>query len=153
VEDKIMNTKYSSQKHQSASETEEMYDECYSCFMCIVSFNSQFALDAHLQTHIDDDTFHHSNINRITEPLPQSSIKPPKYFRTYNEHMLNLTGEKLHYGEVCDRKYHNIANFRTHLKSDNNVRTLTCSLNGKTMVCEKNYYIHTIYKLLYGCTY
>ncbi|XP_060856029.1 zinc finger protein 561-like [Metopolophium dirhodum] len=98
---------------QSKSEMEQEYDEWYSCIMCDVSFNSQFALDAHLQTHVDDDTFHHSNIYRITKPLPKSSIKPPKNFRCicqgickiklpYNEQVLNHIGEKLHHFRVCD---------------------------------------------------
>ncbi|CAH1725000.1 unnamed protein product [Aphis gossypii] len=154
MEDKIMEQIYPIQNQQSESETEETYDECYSCFMCNVSYNTQYDLDAHLRTHIDDETFHHSNIDSISEPLPQSSIKPSKYFRcneclkicksqlSYNEHMLTHTGEKPHHCRVCDRKFRHIANFRTHLKSHNNVRTLICSLCQKTIVGEKNYYIH-----------
>lgn len=136
------------------SETDEIYDECYSCFMCNVSYNTQFDLDAHLHTHIDDETFHHSNINSISEPLPRSSIKPSKNFichecmkicksqLSFNEHMLTHTGEKPHHCKICDRKFRHIANFRTHLKSHNNVRTLTCSICRKTIFGEKNYYIH-----------
>lgn len=145
---------YPSENIQSESETEEVYDECYSCFMCNISYDTQIDLDSHLRTHIDDDTFHHSNINSISEPLPESSIKPSKFFRcyecmkicksqlSYNEHMLTHTGEKPHHCRVCDRKFRHIANFRTHLKSHNNVRTLVCSLCRKTIVGEKNYYIH-----------
>jgi len=116
IGDKIMDQIYPIQNHQSESETEDTYDECYSCFMCNVSFNTQFDLDAHLHTHIDDETFHHSNINSISEPLPQSSIKPSKYFRcseclkicksqlSYNEHMLTHTGEKPHHCRVEEEK-------------------------------------------------
>lgn len=122
--------------------------------MCNVSYNTLVDLNAHLSTHDDDETFHHSNINSISEPLPQSSIRPSKYFRcheclkicksqlSFNEHMLTHTGGKPHHCRVCDRKFRHIANFRTHLKSHNNVRTLVCSLCRKTIVGEKNYYIH-----------
>lgn len=142
------------EKPQSESESEEIYDECYSCFMCNVSYNTQVDLDAHLHTHIDDDTFHHSNINSISEPLPCSSIKPSKYFRcnkcmkicksqlSYHEHMLTHTGEKPHHCRVCDRKFRHIANFRTHLKCHTDIKTLNCSLCRKTIVGEKNYYMH-----------
>lgn len=138
----------------SENESDELYDECYSCFMCNVSYNTQVDLDSHLSTHIDDDTFHHSNINSISEPLPRSSIRPSKYFRcneclkvcksqlSFHEHMLTHTGEKPHHCRVCDRKFRHIANFRTHLKSHTNIRTLICSLCRKTIVGEKNYYIH-----------
>ncbi|XP_050055716.1 oocyte zinc finger protein XlCOF8.4-like isoform X3 [Aphis gossypii] len=116
MEDKIMEQIYPIQNQQSESETEETYDECYSCFMCNVSYNTQYDLDAHLRTHIDDETFHHSNIDSISEPLPQSSIKPSKYFRcneclkicksqlSYNEHMLTHTGEKPHHCRVEEEK-------------------------------------------------
>lgn len=136
------------------SESDDIYDECYSCFMCNVSYNTQLDLDSHLRTHNDDETFHHSNINSISEPLPCSSIRPSKYFRcneclkvcksqlSFNEHMLTHTGEKPHHCRACDRKFRHIANFRTHLKSHENVRTLVCSLCRKTIIGEKNYYIH-----------
>lgn len=145
---------YPTENNQSETEMEEIYDECYSCFMCNVSYNTQFDLDSHLRTHIDDETFHHSNINSISEPLPCSSIRPSKYFRcnecskvcksqlSFNEHMLTHTGGKPHHCRVCDRKFRHIANFRTHLKSHDNVRTLICSLCRKTMVGERNYYNH-----------
>lgn len=144
----------SNENPQSESESDDLYDECYSCFMCNVSYNTQVDLDAHLSTHIDDDTFHHSNINSISEPLPRSSIKPSKFFRcneclkicksqlSYHEHMLTHTGEKPHHCRVCDRKFRHIANFRTHLKSHTNIRALICSLCQKTIVGKKNYYIH-----------
>ncbi|XP_050428554.1 zinc finger protein 425-like [Adelges cooleyi] len=147
-------TIYPSESIQSESETDEIYDECYSCFMCNISYDTQFELDEHLRSHNDDETFHHSNINSISEPLPQESIRPSKYLRcnecfklcksqlSYNEHMLTHTGEKPHHCRVCDRKFRHIANFRTHLKSHNNVRHLVCSLCCKTIVGEKNYYIH-----------
>jgi len=56
--------------------------------------------------------------------------------------MLTHTGEKPHHCRACDRKFRHIANFRTHLKSHENVRTLVCSLCRKTIIGEKNYYIH-----------
>lgn len=145
---------YTIENVQSENEVDEIFEECYSCFMCNVSYNTQFDLDAHLHTHTDDDTFHHSNINCITIPLPQASIKPSKNSTchkcmkicksnlSYNEHMLTHTGEKPHHCKICDRKFRHIGNFRAHLKSHNNIRTLTCSLCRKTIVGEKNYYIH-----------
>ncbi|XP_050537268.1 zinc finger protein 425-like [Daktulosphaira vitifoliae] len=156
-QDKVMikeSMTYSSESIQFDSETEETYDECYSCFMCNVSYNTQFDLEEHLRTHNDDETFHHSNIDSTSEPLPSEFIRPSKYFRcyeclkvcksqlSYNEHMLTHTGEKPHHCRVCDRKFRHIANFRTHLKSHTNIKTLVCSLCCKTIVGEKNYYIH-----------
>lgn len=122
--------------------------------MCNISYNTQFDLDTHLRTHNDDETFHHSNINSISEPLPCYAIKPSKYLicnqcmkicksqLSYNEHMLTHTGEKPHHCRICDRKFRHIANFRTHLRSHTNIKTLVCSLCQKTIIGEKNYYIH-----------
>lgn len=138
----------------SEIESDEILDECYSCFMCNISYDSQVELDSHLRGHINDETFHHSNIDSISEPLPCSSIRPSKYLKcheclkvcksqlSFNEHMLTHTGEKPHHCMVCDRKFRHIANFRTHLKSHDSIRSLVCSLCKKTIVGEKNYYIH-----------
>jgi len=55
--------------------------------------------------------------------------------------MLNHTGQKLHHCRFCDCKFNHIASSRTQ-HTDEKLRTLNCSLCGKTIVGQKNYYLH-----------